>query len=136
MANNYTQFSFKLPWDKTIMDDVYEGFCLMGEDTDEAIALKKEIFGDDWDLDFTINGIDIEENYISCEENGCIENLVTFLRYYMNKHNIQGKFGFEYAFTCSKMCPDQFGGGAVCFSKDDEEWMNCGTWLAEKMHGW
>lgn len=39
----------------------------------------------------------------------------------------------EMAFTCSKMRPDGFGGGAELITADDVRWINTSRWLAERI---
>ena len=39
---------------------------------------------------------------------------------------------YEYACTCSKMRPGEFGGGAMFITRDTINWTNSGSWLRQQ----
>jgi hypothetical protein len=125
MANNYTQFSVALEGlDEvalTFADDVWEQMRDIEDDedtaseADPAVAAARRII--DRSEGFC-NDLVVERGtlYISHDETGDVDQAVAF----------------QWADICSKPRPDEFGGGAVVFSRNGEKWMNSYQW-AEKM---
>ena len=57
--------------------------------------------------------------HVYAQFNGDIEYTTQVLQAYLNHFNLSDVIDFTYASTCSKMRPNEFGGGAVIVSKDE-----------------
>jgi hypothetical protein len=66
------------------------------------------------------------------EEVGNLEAIAAILRRALNKFDLDNVVEIQWSNTCSKPRTDGFGGGAVIFDKNREEWVNTYQWLVEK----
>lgn len=131
MANNYLQFSFKVPmseeagrWCQSRLDCL--GELAYGTEDAEDAALIEEVRG--WELgkvlldEQTSLGFSSEYEdgalYLWAEESGDVEHAALFVLEYLRKWEPTGIVGFEYSVSCSKPRVDEFGGGAVVITKN------------------
>jgi hypothetical protein len=143
MANYYTQFSLALPladnaqkaWAKEVVDIVDE-FCddpdgFEASDDPLGILVNEHGEAPDWlGLDATV---DEDGLWIHSEESGSPERVVQIIQAFLKKFDPDGRFGFEWANTCSKPRLDAFSGGAVFITAHDADWNVPSQWLAEKL---
>jgi hypothetical protein len=117
MANNYTQFSF----------------CISDLTPAEASWLKEEYAKVDEDNDYYMNRfalkVDGETAYLYAEDNCDLDRVVAFVQAFLKTHRPDSSIGFEWAETCSKPRPGEFGGGAILVTATTDEWMSTGEAL-------
>lgn len=129
MSNNYTQLCAYTEvftkeeaeyinelWTSIVFDDFKEETELFHDYNN-----LKELFKDDID-EWQGIIIELDRDSSLCykiEESGNIEWLSKFLQYFLQKYHKKDIIKFEYSYTCSRMMPDQFGGGAVRISKNN-----------------
>jgi hypothetical protein len=135
VANNYLEYSVEIPfikgkeeecreWWYSVHDpdlpppDDYERFINAYGEEDE--------FSDSMEItDSTV--------YMYAEESGNVESCADLIANYMKHFDINGYFRLEFATTCSRPRPGEFGGGVCCITKDEEYWMNTGSWLPPEL---
>ena len=125
MANNYTQFSFAVALPVEAIEWVI------------AEAQKRDNMPCD-DDDFNPTGADFSRItladginvHISADENGNPDAVVDILKSALVKFDLDKAIAFSWADTCSKARLDEFGGGAVAFTRDRIKWMNTYDWMA------
>jgi hypothetical protein len=117
MANNYTSFSFqvKCPSEETAnrLED----------------SLAKAMNLDDERLNLEHAEAEGDAVWIAEEEGTDLEFLADVLQDYLRHNDPEGSIGFTWAETCSKLRVDEFGGGAVFITHDDQVWLNSYHWL-------
>jgi hypothetical protein len=149
MANNYTQFSFAFKvkglkakaWIEKTIDKLVK--ASNDEEADEEIL---EMFPD-WE-DYLDVGFRTEmepvasardgkpnlfELIIFSEESGNVDHAANFVQAILSRFDPKGKVGFQWADTCDKMRPDQFGGGACVVTAEKQKWLNTFTWMNKEM---
>ncbi len=148
MANNYLQFALSFPlktraeqqWcEKTMtaLTDLLE--CSADGDPDEKTQLAKEL----GDLGHVVMSegydfIDFEwfcsatEMHIYAEESGNPELVAAFLQQYLERFQPTGSLSFSWAFTCSKMRPGEFGGGAAFVTAKGIKFIDTASWAEEQ----
>lgn len=141
MANNYTQFSVALEGLSqealTFAQDVWEQMRDLEDDVEteseagEGAAARRII---DRSEGFC-NDLVIQHGtlYISHDETGDVDQAVGFLREVLAFADDDRLVTLQWADICSKPRPDEFGGGAVVFSRHGEKWMTTYDW-AGKMY--
>ena len=73
---------------------------------------------------------------IYSEESCNVDALAEMLRSYLKIFDPDHILYFTWASTCSKMRPDEFGGGAFVISDDSISWMNTWAWAEQEMNQW
>jgi len=112
MANNYLQFSFscfdkltpaeKIWLDVRLDDRWWEDNRPMGEDSRQFDA---EIQGD--------------HLWVYAEEAGLVDNVIWLLRQFIATFRPKEAVIFTWAYTCSSMRVDEFGGGGCLVTKNE-----------------
>ena len=72
------------------------------------------------------------------EETGDPERLIQFVKRCAEEFNLTGRWGFQYANTCSRPRLDGFGGGAHVLdlaTGETVDWIYTDGWLAETIAG-
>jgi hypothetical protein len=121
MADHYLQFSTELN----------VGFA---ENAQTALKLYEQFNEDEeWGACFTCEA-DGERLWLYDEDkSGNPENVAKFVCKLAKQFNLKGKWGFEWAASCSKPVLDAFGGGAVRIdlATGHVEFFNTFTWLED-----
>lgn len=145
MANNYLQFSFSVPFTKE-QSDYFIGVLAAWDDIvnefDDDIELDASLMTVARELGAEKDGDDIgdiehsiEDDGTLClwaEEFGNVGNVVKLLQHVLKKFDLDLKIGFAWAETSSRPRLNEFGGGAVAFTKDSETWLNTHQWLEQQ----
>lgn len=74
--------------------------------------------------------------WLSAEEDGNPEHVITFVRLCGQAFGLTGRWGFRWALTCSRMRLDGWGGGAHVLdlaTGETVEWLDCEDWLAKRL---
>jgi hypothetical protein len=136
MANNYVLFS------EAIEDLTKEEMCWWMELLDEIesavedeIPLDKglyKIFEGSGCVDFQWS---IDDNcvYFFSEESGDPEQVMLLVQLFLHKFRPDEKFSMQWAFTCSKSRPGQFGGGAAVATKKGIKYLDVGRWVQDQL---
>jgi len=116
MANNYCSFSFVVE-------------C-SNEESAEALVkrIDSSMHTEDW-LSLDILARDGNRVHIAESEGTDLEALANVLQGYLRKWNPTGHIGFAWAYYCSKLRPDEFGGGAVFITANRQDWLDSSEWL-------
>lgn len=125
MADYYTQFSSVLPVQtKANVEKAIELFIrLVRDDNPCADGFFVEPFGD-------------AAIWIHAEDFGSPDNAEQFVSQLAKEITLKGKWGFEWANTCSKPRPDSFSGGALVIdlsTGDTVAWTNTSQWLHDNV---
>jgi len=70
------------------------------------------------------------------EEDGEPEHVIAFVKRCAAAFTLTGRWGFQWALTCSRPRPDGFGGGAHVLELATGmtiEWLDCEHWLAGQL---
>jgi len=118
MANNYCSFSFVVE-------------C-SNEESAEALVkrIDSSMHTEDW-LCLEILERDGNCVHIAEGEGTDLEALANVLQSYLEEWNPTGHIGFTWANYCSKLRPDEFGGGAVFITAKRQDWLYSSEWLYE-----
>lgn len=125
MADNYTQFSFEFATTK-------EHQAWIDEWVERRLAQDRDEETGYWGCDFTIEHA-ATSTLIYAEENGNIDQVVELLHAYMIGCSITEPIFFEWAATCSKMRPGEFGGGAVIVTPTETRYLDTRQWCEEQI---
>lgn len=133
------------------MADYYTHFsCLLDVGTPENAARALELFkelAEDSDSDEPFYGgflasIQSEPNgtqiWMRDDGNGDVDGVIAFVKLCAAEFGLTGRWGFQYANTCSKPRLDGFGGGAHVLdlaTGEPLDWMYTEGWLAEILGG-
>lgn len=153
MANLYNQWSeyFRLDskeeadWLKSVLqlniNDYPEVADLPDDDYDDYKATQKilaEKFGINVTLDeaeyfpgFAAKFEDDHSGVYLWSEYGHLENAANIFQAFLKKFSPDRYFKIEWASTCSKFRPGEFGGGAVFVTADNVEWNSTDSWISE-----
>lgn len=74
--------------------------------------------------------------WISSDECGKPEHVITFVKACAEAFNMQGAWGFTWSLSCSKPRLDAHGGGAQVIDLGKREslaWMDCAHWVAGQL---
>jgi len=104
MANNYLQFSFAI-------DDISDEEREWLDAEDQTNRHSEE------SIDLDIRVVD-SVAYFTAEESGDVEGTAQIVELFLKKFRKKDHVIFEWAETCSKPRPDQFGGGAAIVTAD------------------
>jgi hypothetical protein len=145
MANNYTQFSFAFnvkglkakAWIDQMINKLVN--ASNNETADEEIL---ELFPD-WE-DYQDVGFRTEmvpapgkktqfELCVFAEESGNVDHAANFVKAILFRFDPKGKVGFQWADTCDKPRPNEFGGGAIVVTATSKKFMNTYQWLEKEM---
>lgn len=135
MADNYLQFSFEIEttqeqreWMDKRMVSMFDT-PILDDDGNELFSDYYDS-GRSWQLEHYNTS-----TVIYAEECGNTEHLVDFLQMYIREWNIDEPIGVEWAMTCSKMRPNEFGGGACVVWKDHVQWLGTSDWIFRVANG-
>ena len=64
---------------------------------------------------------------------GDIEAVINCVAEWINTFRPDYVFSLEWANTCSKPRPGEFGGGAVIVTRNNTEWFTTGQWISRKV---
>lgn len=120
MANNYTSFSFQVKCPSEEAANTLEDLL--------AKAMESEDADRDW---LCLEHAEAEGDtvWIAEEEGTDLEYLADVLQDYLQHNDPEGSIGFSWAEACSKLRVDEFGGGAVFITHDNQVWLNSYHWL-------
>jgi hypothetical protein len=62
---------------------------------------------------------------------GGIDAACAFIQHLLRNYNPTGRVTFEWAFDCSKPCPDAYGGGAAIITARRIKTMSTSDWLSK-----
>jgi len=145
MANNYTQFSFAFKvkglkakaWIEKTIDKLVK--ASNDEQADEEILALFPDWEDYLDVGFRTemepsagkkNQFDL---IIFSEESGNVDHAANFVQAILQRFDPKGKVGFQWADTCDKMRPDQFGGGAAVVTATSTKFLSTFQWLEKEL---
>ena len=123
MANNYTSFSFQVKCPSEEAANTLEDSL--------ASAMEEERNSEPFCRLLSLDHADAEGDtvWIAEEEGIDLEFLADVLQDYLQHNDPEGSIGFSWAETCSKLRVDEFGGGAVFITHDNQVWLNTSHWL-------
>ncbi|MBP72889.1 MAG: hypothetical protein CMA70_04815 [Euryarchaeota archaeon] len=122
MANNYTSFSFQVKCPSE------EAANTLEDSLASAMESGTEADPDRW-LNLEHAEAEGDTVWIAEEEGTNLEFLADVLQDYLQHNDPHGSIGFTWAETCSKLRVDEFGGGAVFITHDNQVWLNSYHWL-------
>ena len=74
--------------------------------------------------------------WIHSGESGEPEHVIDFVLRCAATFELQGRWGFRWALTCSRPVLDAFGGGAQIINlgtRETEDWLDCEQWIATRL---
>lgn len=150
MANNYLQFSLlvllkikaELRWVAKTLAAITRMFDSPGEfDEKRARALGplgRRIIDEQWEyLDFqwsiepAHDDAHIGALWIYAEESGNPDQVATVLELFLQKFRPTGVITFSWAYTCSKLRANEFGGGAAVVTADGTKVLDAQSWAED-----
>ena len=163
MAQNYTQMSLQLKdltgtqelWLRQLVEllqacgeeELWRDHCGSDEPLSEGVlrSAKRVMAGGDADMCYGVGFYPNEAMpssltgyaglIIYMEESGDLEGLVSALYEFSAYFKLEYPIGFEWANSCSKMRPGEFGGGAVVIKPGKKpKWNSTGNWLAKELN--
>lgn len=92
-------------------------------------------FGEDTIEEYMNIGYRLENDFlwIYSEEYPNIDSLASIIHSVMKHYNSKKYISFEYAFTCSKLRTDGFGGGAAFINSSEVKFFDTGNWVQEQV---
>lgn len=152
MANNYLQFSMTVSlkseaereWCRESLEAL--GKFLAGGETGiqqfatDIAAVVFEAFRKEWShrgFDWSISpALDkpgqVAELWLHADESGDPEHVAAFLRAYLTKFNPTGSLWFSWAYTCSKMRVNEFGGGGAVVTASRATFIDTQNWASRR----
>lgn len=146
MANNYLQFSESLElknpeekeWFRRYLDavdrDSEEHWGRAGTPLTEASRFWDDLCKEH-DCEVLSFNVDIRDTHVSfvAEEGGNPDEVAKWVQHFFKEMRPTGKdfFTLSWAETCSKMRTGEFGGGALCVTKDTMEYMSSWSFIEE-----
>lgn len=139
MANYYTHFSCLLDVgssEKALQAlDIYTRMAAEDEDSNDPNAL----WGGSLAFEVQIqDGPDSSVLWISDEDGGDVDSVITFVLRCAEELDLSGLWGFTYAETCSSPRVDAFGGGAHVVDLSARQsigWIGVSDWLSAALNG-
>lgn len=139
MAQNYTQFSFTIPatkeqanWLEALVQSCHDYVDGTAEDSDFDPDVIQCLEGDlqpDVQIEWDDSSI-----WFHADESGDIEFTANVIHKMLQHFDLENRLGFTWSMSCSRMRPDEFGGGAVFITKDDISYMSAQSWLSDKIN--
>jgi hypothetical protein len=123
MANNYTQFSVQVPLRKgkhvhaAAVKLIDEGYEERRKADEEMRYDDLEAIGFEFQYDGTCGDL-----YLYAEEHGAPDHVVSYIETLIHRRLALEPVYFEWAYTCSKPRPGEFGGGGALITKDKTYW--------------
>lgn len=150
MANNYLQFSLSVPlknkaelnWVAKTLAAITRLFDSPGE-LDEKRArvlgpLGRRIIDEQWDyfdvqwsIEPAHDDAHIGALWIYAEESGNPDQVATVLEMFLQKFRPTGVITFSWAYTCSKLRVNEFGGGAAVITADGTKMLDAQSWAED-----
>jgi hypothetical protein len=124
MANNYTLFSVAI--ENVTPAEIEWLMRAYGK-------LQGESYAADEDIGFELAFLAPTTAVVFAEESGDPDSAVKFIQRFMRAHRPQAFMSLEWAETCSKPRPGEFGGGACVFSASEHWYMSTRTWCQDKL---
>jgi hypothetical protein len=157
MADHYQQFSLAFPlrtneekeWcirtmDRlaTLVDSGLDGspearMKLVSELGD----LGRRFLDEEWDFcdfEWSVEPVELDvggcaaEMWIHADESGDPDQVAAFLQAYLQKFNPNDSLWFSWAYTCSKMRVNEFGGGAAVVTADAIKLIDAQRWALDQ----
>ena len=128
MADYYTQATIQpeIPEDLLTEADL-DFLARFGIETEKIVNSKKYYL---YATEYDASGYNYDEG-----RDGDEGELIEFCQALIKSSGGRLKFiYFEFAYTCSKMRPDAFGGGAYFITADDFQSISTGHWLMERIN--
>jgi len=127
MANNYTQFSMGITFEKKARKWLEKQLTYK---TSEEYEQKVWDNGEnDWNID---HRLDDDYLYLSSDQAPDLEGLIEFLQEYLQKFDPQGFISVTWADFCSKLRVDEFGGGAAAITAKEVKYCNVYEFVAQE----
>jgi hypothetical protein len=126
MSDNYLQFSFEAFADLNEQEIEWLHTRLEGEWWEDNHP--EEYMG--FDAEIRVGDDKKRWLWVYAEESGYVDNVCWLLRQFMLKFRPGDKVIFSWAYSCSKMLVDEFGGGSCLVTAREEVWF-----LADQMAG-
>lgn len=134
MANNYSLFSIRLNADPERAAEELKWL----KDKTKRLEDGKAVFGYSGHAGWAVDCYDTAPNtiYLSSEITFDPEGLGILLMNYLKEFHDEQVLKVEWAETCSKPKPDEFGGGAMVVSLDGFEFFHTSQWALRKQAEW
>jgi len=123
MANYYTQYSATVA-DKLTTEE--KAWC------ERALQLAERWYESHGEIMPSVK-IDHDTIWVHDDDGGDIEEAVRMVQKFFKRWRPQAVASIEFAYTCDKPRIGAFGGGAVVFTAETDEWFGTSTWAAELM---
>lgn len=163
MADNFLQFSLSLPlktiaeraWCNTTMaafadlirgdlrgegdrgpDEVKRKLARdLGQLGQRALAEEWDCFDFEWSIQPVSprNPDQVGALWIYADVSGSPDQVAAFLQMYLQKFDPRGALWFSWAYTCSKMRANEFGGGAVVVTASGSTFIDVQDWAQEQV---
>ena len=121
MADNYRKFSEMLELNTDVEREWCKNYIKTLTDTEEYV---------EFDHRFEDKGL-----WLYAEEYGNVDMVVYLVQEFFKEFRPDGIFTLSWSDTCSKLRLSEFGGGAVCVTRNTVEWMTTDDWLTDKQKG-
>lgn len=150
MANSYLQFSLLVPlkseaelrWVAKTLASITKLFDdgelderrarALGPLGKRIIAEAWDAFDAQWSLEPTRNDAEgVAALWIYAEEAGQPEHVAAVLEAFLQKFRPTGVITFSWAYTCSKLRPGEFGGGAALVTADGTKMLDAQSWAED-----
>jgi hypothetical protein len=153
MADNFLQFSMVVPlptddavtWCRESLTALGGYFSAAGARTPHEFpsslgGVVMQALREEWDhlgFEWSINrpsekAEHVAELWLHADDVGTPEHLAAFLRTYLINFNPTGALWFSWAFTCSKMRVNEFGGGAVVVTANRVTFLDVQDWATRR----
>lgn len=150
MANNYLQFSLLVPlkskaelrWVAKTLASITKLFDNRELDEKRARALGtlgRRIIDEQWDyMDFQFSLEPTRDDadgvaalWLYAEESGDPDQVAAVLEEFLKKFRPTGVITFSWAYTCSKLRVNEFGGGAAVVTADGTSILDAQSWTED-----
>ena len=121
MANNYRSFSEMLALNTDAEREWCKSYLKDLGDTED---------GTEFGYAFEDQGL-----WVFTEEYGNVDRVADLVQEFFKEFRPDGIFTLSWSDTCSKPRLGEFGGGAVCVTRNTVEWMTTDDWLTDKQKG-
>lgn len=144
MANNYQLWSASFAWPTQRKEEAQRWLAAATADppednedgpTDYKLLPNQENWRDfencEGRVDFQVNLNDDNAFVVYVDDSGNLEHAVALVQEYFREFDPEAIGTIEWADTCDKPRPGEFGGGVVVFDKDHEYWRSTGALSSE-----
>ena len=134
MADHYSKFATALKCDPETADEEFKWLKLQARRLADGKAVFGYSGGSGWKTER--HPIDANTIFLTSDDSFDQEGLAVVLMNYLKKFNEETVLKVEWANTCSKSRPDEFGGGAMVISCDGFELFHTSQWAMQKQSEW